>query len=356
MLLTRYLLKNNLWLITICMVLGTSLYMLSELFDRLDDFLEAQVPWSTIGIYFLAKLPMVVAQVLPAVFMTAMLVQICAMRSNREMLALNAGGVRPSRFLVVFLCASLFWAGAQLALSQFLAVKGHEITRRIWQEDVRNRSDSRRLVYDMWLREGDLLAHFDQANPISEVGNGLTIYELSDAENALLRIIHAEVFSTSDMGWRLEKVRVLDTTKFVEQEQAQLFLPLKARLSSFKVAAGRFSPSSLPLWRLGRVIDAMHASGSNVEGLRTLFHARISYALAVTVMTLAGLAILSFQLNVYLTLVMGLVAAFVLLGLHVIGITAGEKGLLPPLAAAWMGNVLMALAASMRLVWDSMRR
>ena len=73
-------------------------------------------------------------------------------------------------------------------------------------------------------------------------------------------------------------------------------------------------------------------------------------------MALLALALSSLFENLYVNLVLSLVAIFSYYALYVLGITTGQKGLLPPIAGAWLANGVFSTLASLRLAWLSAPR
>ena len=138
--LSRYLVRHNLFLLAVILAAGGSVYLLADFFERLDDFLDAGQGLSLLLLYLSVKLPLIVSQILPAVFFLSVVLQLIFLDKSREMTALNAGGVSPLVLLRFFLIYSLIWAGGQLLFSQVLGVVGEQTASRIWQEDVRKRS------------------------------------------------------------------------------------------------------------------------------------------------------------------------------------------------------------------------
>jgi lipopolysaccharide export system permease protein len=151
----------------------------------------------------------------------------------------------------------------------------------------------------------------------------------------------------------LKKAAALETGSFQTSELGDLLLPLRQDLKSFAVAEQSEDRTQLPIWRLSAIIKELRESGSNVERLRTAWHSRFSYAFSITVMALLALALCSWSENLYLNIGLSLALVFVQYGIHAVGVTAGNKGVLPPLPAAWAGDVLFSLAAGARLVWVS---
>lgn len=359
-LLQRYLLRQNLVLLGACLGLGAGIYLLADLFDRLDDFLEAGLGLGTVVTYFLVKLPLIVSQILPAVFLLAVLLQLGIMAKSRELLALQAGGVSFGRLVRFFLIFSLLCSLLQLAFSQLVGVYGEQEAGRIWKEEVRKHQMDRRVLHNVWFRESNHVVKLESTVPARSKGEGITIYTLVEGRMEWERIVRAKKFfgspRGSDAGWTLEQVEVLDPEGFVLERLERMQVPLTQDLTAFVAMDPHRDPTQLPLWQLGRVIRELGGSGSNVEGLRTVWHLKIAYAFSLLVMALLALALTTYTDNLYLSVLAGLILTFAYYGLTMVCVSMGERGLLPPLAAAWFGNGLFCVVALVRLVWHGRRR
>lgn len=112
-LLTRYILRQNLFLLLLVCGIGLGIYVFIDLFDRLDNFLEAGVGLSSVGAYFLYRTPFILAQIFPAVFLIALMVQMGLMLRSRELLALEACSVSPGA-----VAKSVIWYALALCVAQ----------------------------------------------------------------------------------------------------------------------------------------------------------------------------------------------------------------------------------------------
>lgn len=354
--LSKYLLKQNVFLMFLCLGASTVLYILTDLFDRLDDFVEAGVGFSSIITYFVSKTPLMISQTMPVVFLLAVVLQLSLMARGRELLALMAGGVSLGRVAFFFAFYSLVWCVIQLGFSQVLGVRGEQAASRIWKEEVRKSQMDKRTMENVWFREGPLVVKVDTVWPYRGEGRGLTVYRLRDDELGWTSIIQAQEFDPDSTGWELHNATVLDPVVFTYETDQELTLDLHQDLNSFAVIDPREDPAKLPLWQLSREIERLRVSGSNVEGLRATWHMKVAYAFSLCVMALAGLALVSLSLNVYLNVALSVGLAFAYYGLLVLGVSAGQKGLAPPAAGAWAGNFLFGVLALVRLLWYSRSR
>lgn len=352
--LSRYLIRQNLYLMAICLSVGTCIYLLSDVFDRLDDFIRAGLGAETILFYFFVKIPLIVSQLMPAIFLLAMVIQLGVLSRSKEMLALRAGGVSFAWFIRFFLLYAIIWSFGQLVFSQFLGVFGEVEANRIWKEDVRNKQIDELSIKGLWFRDGPFIVYADEAHPAKSRADNVTVYEFATDNQELIRILTARKALIDDNGWGLLDVHELDTRTFVSQERTSQFLSVRQNLKAYAAVELKGDKAQLPLVELTQAIKKLEESGSNVEILKTVWHGKWSYAFSMAVMALLALMLVTLSENVYANIGFSLILIFVQYGVHVVGATAGEKGVLPPFLAAWMGNIVMGGAASLRLLWVAM--
>ena len=351
--LSAYVVRQNLFLMATCLGAGTFIYLLMDLSDRLEHFLDAGLGVRQILTYFAVKMPLVLAQILPAVFLLAVVLQIGLMVRSREMMALRAGGVSILWFLRFFLVYALIWSGGQLLFSQFIASYGEQEASRIWREEVRKKQFDKRSLKNLWFREGQYIVHAGEAQPTQSRVNDVTVYEFDRDTNRLTRIMTARQGLVDEHGWGLLDVWEIETANFASMKLLTGFLPLRQDMRGF-LASDSVDKADLPLLTLGKLIEELRESGSNVERLRTAWHGKWAYAFSILTMALLALAMCTFFENLYVNLILSLLMIFGYYAVYVLGITTGQKGLVPPIAGAWMANVLFGVVACLRLAWVSM--
>lgn len=349
--LSRYLIRQNLYLMGVCLAVGTCIYLLSDIFDRLDDFIRAGLGADTILMYFVVKIPMIVSQLMPAIFLLAMIIQLGVLSRSREMLALRAGGVSFGWFIRFFVIYALIWSLGQLVFSQFLGVFGEIEANRIWKEDVHKRQLDERTIKRLWFKDGPFIVYAKEAFPGKSRAEGITVYEFTTDNQELIRILTAKKALIDDHGWGLLDVHELDTRTFVGVSRLSQFLSVRQNLKAYAAVEIKGDKARLPLFELSKAIQKLQESGSNVEILQTVWHGKLSYAFSIVVMALMALTLVTYSENVYANIGLGLVLIFIQYGVHVVGATAGEKGVLPPFIAAWFGNGIMGGIALLRLSW-----
>ena len=353
-LLFRYIFLRHARLLLLIMGLGMGLYLLTDIVERVDIFIDAGSGLGLILQYFGVRLPSILAQILPAVFLLATVVTLCLMHHSRELTALHAGGISFSTVALVLVLCGVFWGGVQFCCSQFVGVQGEKYAQQIWLEEVRKRDLSQRTIKDVWFMENGWTVSLDSLKPDGE-GTGLSAFHLRDGASDVDVIVRAERVKGSDKGWVAANAVRLYPDTYKREELTRLELPLHQDPELF------FSTESdnlqqLPIWQLGDAIEQLRAAGSNVEGLRTVWHGKISYAASLIVMALLGAAIVSVSSNIYIAVAISMAGTFIMYALTMFGESLGQLGALPPLMAAWGADALLLAVAVARLYLVSVRR
>ncbi len=354
-LLFRYLVRNNAYILLPTLGVGVGLYVLTDLFERLDNFIEADLPVSMIATYFVVKIPLIISQILPVIFLLSAVIQLCIMARNRELTALQAGGISLGVVARSMIICGIFWGCAQLGFSEYLGVNGERESARIWQEEVRKRNLATVVLKNIWFADGDWIVSLGTLNP-NFTGANFSAYKLSANGQYIEEIITAQTFSAKNAHWEAINAQILAPATYTKNTVARLALPLQQDPATFRLTNTGTKPQQLPLWQLGSAIEQLSASGSNVENLRTAWHAKIAYAASILIMAFLATAIVSWKDNIYIAVTLALVSTFLYYALYTLGTSLGQRGIISPVLAAWVANIITMLCSLARLIPVVMER
>ena len=244
-LLFRYLTKNNAMILLPTLAVGIGLYVLTDLFERLDNFIEAGLSVGMVLTYFVVKMPLVISQILPVIFLLSTVIQLCIMARSRELTALQAGGISLGVVANSMILCGIFWGGVQLGFSEYLGVAGERESARIWQEEVRKKNLAATVLKDVWFTDGDWIVSLGTLDPQAH-GTGFSGYELSDDGLSIKRIVQASTFTAEPNHWALQDVHVYTPDTFTQEQEPDFVLPLRQDPETFRLAAlaawGRHQP------------------------------------------------------------------------------------------------------------------
>ncbi len=215
-LLTRYLLRQNLYYVIMAILAGMTVYLLIDVFDRLDKFIDAEVSAKLTMLYFLVKIPLIISQILPATFLLSTLVQLCVMAKSREYLALQAGGISPLRLVAMVLMLGIFWGGVQLIFSQAVGVQGERYAVSLWREYVDGGKVKSQVLKQLWFWNENRAVYVDEVNTETKIGRDVSIYALSEDGDEVKEVIRADGVTVHDDFWSLHNATVYNTDRSEE--------------------------------------------------------------------------------------------------------------------------------------------
>ncbi len=334
----RYLLQQNLFYLFLMLSVGIGIYLLIDVFEFLDRFLESGMIREMI-LFFIYKIPYIVSQIFPAVILLAALIQLGLMRQNMELLALQAGAISFSKVVFFFCVYAFILSWVQLFISDVLSVWGSEKSTVIWQQQVKKTSVQGTVVDDIWFREGEMYVHIEQAYIVENKGKNIQIVFLR-GQDEVEKIVKAKSFVVQNEQWVLFDVDIFRPDLFVSEHKAEVAYPFTTEFKSFQVLDLKRYLELLSLPDLVLAVSQLEAAGSNVEWLKTALYGRVSYAFSIFALIFSGMAFLKKIGNIYLLVLGGVFSMFCYYSLFVFFTGLGEHGIIPPWLGAWLVNIL----------------
>ena len=125
-----------------CILLATvvSIYLAVDFFEKIDNFMEAGLPFSKIIRFFYLKIPSIVARIAPVGILLAILVVFGLMNKNNEIIALKSSGVSIYYLLKPVVSIGLFLSILIFLLSELIVPITISKVNRIWNLEVKKRS------------------------------------------------------------------------------------------------------------------------------------------------------------------------------------------------------------------------
>lgn len=351
----RYVAKQFLGLLVPILVAFVMLYVIIDLFDRLDILLKHDATLSAAARYFVFKIPLMLTQITPPAVITAALLTFGLLGRRNEIIAFRSGGVSLLQTAAPVLVLSLLISGAALiwnetvvpyASREFQYVNNIEIRKRALRGVLSERA--------IWYHGADGFYHIDYVDRTQQAVLDLTIYRL-DPSFRLRSVVHVPRAQWQDGRWEsigaieypigdgqvagtpvpsaaLQIAESLDDFLEVQREPEELsFTALRARIDN--------------LARKG--IDASHYLVDLYLKLALPF---ASSVLAVVAVPIAGR--LRRHPSIAATVGLGTAVGFgywVVLGLST---SLGQTGAMPPLLAAWAANGIYLLLGTGLFLWS----
>jgi lipopolysaccharide export system permease protein len=126
---------RNLLLVTSSLI---TVYLLVDFFEKIDNFTEAGKSIGMTARYLLLKIPLIIDQLLPVCLLLAGVITLGIMNQNREIMALESGGMSIRGIFAPILLATFFFTLLALFSGEWIVPDTIRETNRIWFEEVKN--------------------------------------------------------------------------------------------------------------------------------------------------------------------------------------------------------------------------
>ncbi len=369
--LATYISREFLKLFVLCLLGFLGLFFIVDFFEKIDNFHEAGVSSGVVYQYFLLNLPWVASQIMPVAVLMAVILALGIMSKNNELIALKASGVSTLRLCVPLILWSVVLTLFMITLQEFVVPAATRRTNYIWQVLVQGK-DPRLMDIQkpIWIKRGQTFFHVKKTDvPRGEV-SGLTIYQFDPAFN-LARRIDAQRAVYLHGVWYLhdglEQILVPLNITWPWRMAAGAYWPRKfqeRRMPWISFRPADFSyldrqtdelTEEMTFPQLARHIAKLRSEGRDPLRFRVELNAKLSFPFVCLILTLLGIPLALWKeqgRNLALGVVFGVAgAALYWIFFGTAKVMLGYTGVLPPVWAVWLTNIVFALSAMLMMTF-----
>ncbi|WP_321495391.1 LPS export ABC transporter permease LptG [uncultured Desulfobacter sp.] len=351
----RYWLKEFLRYFCIIQIILLTIFIFIDYLSRIDNFLNSDVTMAR-GLWcVLLKLPFMFVQFAPACLLLAVIYAFGVMNRNRELMALKASGIS-----VYFLIKPALLAGSVLALAAFflgetIVPSAMVLSNHIWnQERSGNKNVSHRRS-DIWIKSNQGMLHIDFFDPAHERIAGITATTLGKGFK-ILRRVDAKTGEYHDGKWRLTEVaeQVLNPEKKEYIVRNLPTMELQLDIKPEDLGAVVLQSEEMSWSQLRAYIRQITAEGYDAATYKVDMNGKLAFPFISVILALAGAATGMSSLsrnNLPGAVGVGIVISFLYWFAFGLCISLGYAKILPPLAAAWVSNLVFFCLGGIFLIY-----
>jgi len=342
----RYLLSEFLRYYFLALIGFVAFVLLFDALEKIDDFIDHDATWLEVLRYYLNALPQRAILVAPVAMLLATFLSLGAMTRFRELLSVKASGVSLVRVFVPLYLVGLLLSGLAFLTGEWIMPPANRRAREIMDTEIKGRSSlnlgSR--VNVKYLGQGNRFYVIRRYDIARETMVEPMIQEF-DGERLARRIDAAQAVYTKDK-WKLmnglERTFDLDGHETVVPFDS-LSMEFPERPADF--AREETHPDELTFPQLQHYTARVRESGATVSEYDTELHLRVAFPLAnaIIVLLASSLAVQMRRGGIALGFGFSLAIAFAYWCLVRAGQVLGNNGTLPPIAGAWLGNVVFII-------------
>jgi lipopolysaccharide export system permease protein len=351
--LDRYILKDFVTVLVFALVAFISIFVIVDFVEQLDDFISQDVPKIVILRYYLYQLPFIIVLTLPVAMLLSSLFSIGTLSRRNELTAMKAAGLSLFRILMPLFALSVVISVGAFIFGEFV-VPVSSVKMNLIRDDYleKRREGWRKKIHDVYMRD-DQDRHITMRSFDAVKNEGRTVsIQKYDGETLVSRL-DVEKMCWEDSTWVLyegaEHVFYPDSVHFRKFDK-QVLKNENLMPADFSKVLKKTEEMSYT--ELNDFIEQVKRNGGRPEQWLVDLYLKISIPFANFIIVLFGAPLSSIKRRGGAATGFGISLAicFIYFGIVKTAQTMGHSGYLSPVMAAWIGNIIFAIAGLVILV------
>jgi lipopolysaccharide export system permease protein len=352
--LDRYLVKEILkcFIIVLTVVLG--LYIIVEFFNKADNFMEAGLSVTRLIHYLQLKLPQIIVQITPIGILLAVLVAFGLMNKHNEIIALKSGGVSVYFLMRAVLAIAVLLSTTLFVLSEVVVPITISKANRIWLSEVKKKPVLATRQKNIWIKGNRAIYFIKYFNPQNQSVSGITLnyfddaFKLSKRIDATRGVYQKGKWILSDI---MEQILDKESQTYVVRIYPQQAIEIDILPEDLKRVFTKSEEMNVA--ELFSYIREVESEGYDATAFRVDLHARFALPVLSIIVCIIGIGIAvkrKGREGPSISIAYGAVMIFLYWVLHSFCLSLGYGGLLPPIVAAWISNIIFSCYAVLNLI------
>ena len=344
--LDRYVTREFLRLFVLFSISAPILFILGDVTDNIDTFMDRQVSGGRILLGYLYQMPEFIFYSFPIAALIATIFTVSNMTRHSEMAAAKAGGISFYRVLLPLPLLGIVLTGVALFISELVPIAGQRRAELHGEKQGRRQARAD-FVYRA---EGGHVYSIRMLDTEHNRIDGLTVHRQGDEVNVpTISIIADEARWTPEAGWVFTNgyLRFLFGRGKESTMQFDEMRPMRFRETPEQLLAVPKEPEEMRYAELGRFIEIMERSGAKPLKLMVEHAQKVAIPVATFIIILFAAPLANTTSRGGPAYGIGISLGITILYLMLFRLTAaaGATGALDTMLAAWLPNLLFLVAA-----------
>ncbi len=325
-------------------------FIVIDLMENLDKFIDRDVPAATIVRYYFFFIPEMIKSMIPVAMLLSSLFTTGRLSNQNELVAIKASGMSLYRFMVPFLFVGIIVTALSVYFNGWIVPISNKQKFHIERVHLSKHLESLPR-YNIYLQESPVrflsLGYFDESqNSVSRV----SIQEFSDTNySIMLRRFDARLMSwrAADRQWILNDVaaRSFDGTREIIERFDSLTIP-ELRFNPDDLLKKQLKPDEMDYFELGDFIEIQRRAGQETARWQIDYYSKISFPFASIVVIFFGIPFSAQKRRggMALQFAIGVLITFLYMACMKVSEVMGHSGQYNPLFMAWLPNLLFLAA------------
>ena len=360
--LDRYIIRQFLIVFVFGLLSFISIFIIIDMMEKLDDFIDAQAPTSIVVQYYIASIPDIVKLMIPVAVLLSALFVTGRLSSQNELAAIKSSGTSLYRIMAPFFIVTFIICLFSIYLNGWVVPYANQKKFYIERTHM-NRSVQPAVRYNIIFQEGRTrIVSINYYDPQAMCARQISIQDFDNNDMTILR----QRYDARQMQWIQPNGYEAQQGNWVLLHGTTRSFPDSAQtLVSFdSLRIGRLSltpsdmekkqrtPDEMDYYELREFIANQQRAGQDVARWLVEYHFKIAFPFASIIMVLFGVPFAASRQRTGAALGFGIATAvtFIYLGFMKASQVFGYNGDLNPLFTAWLANIIFFAAAVVNLL------
>jgi lipopolysaccharide export system permease protein len=339
----KYIIKEIFKYFALILILVIGIYLLVDFFEKLNDFMEVELPITRLLFFLILKLPLVAAQIIPVSMLLSILTVFGLMTKNNEVIALKSSGISVYHLLRPILSTGLLLSSVLFLIYELVVPLTESRANRIQIQEVDRESIVQTRENNIWVKGRRTIIHIKHYDPLNQSIFGVSVFYF-DQDFNLQKRMDSQQGRFLKNRWHL--VDVMEQTRTQQNE-------FNIAIHETLVAALDIKPDDLTValklseamnfHDLYEHIRSIEAEGYDAKRYWVDLHAKIAFPFACIILCVVGMGISLRSVKksaLNLNIAVGIGVAFFYWVMHSFCVSIGYGNILPAVIAAWVTNII----------------
>ncbi len=345
--LDRYVVGEFLKFFILSLIAFVFIFTIVDLFEDVDKFIDKNAALSAVLQYYLFDIPNTIVLLTPVALLLSCFFSIGSLSRHNELTAIRSSGISIHRILFPLFLFGFVTAGAALAVNEFVVPYTNHLKLSIWQERIEKKPKKTGKIWNLYYvgkrNSYYQIKSFDPAKGVMEKPTIIwkkpdgCIYQRIDANRAVWNEgwVFIDVYFRQIDPEGNERMSYHDTLGFPTIEEIPRDF---GKLQK--------TPEEMNFRELREHVGILRRRGSEFVKYFVELHLKLSFPFANFIIVLFGapLAANLRKTGFAVSFATSLFICFIYWGTIQTSRSMGQNGILPPLVAAWLPNIIFLAA------------
>lgn len=348
----RYMTKGFIAPFVWCLFIFIVMAIIIDIFSFIEDIVKYHIPASSIFAFYVYYTPTIVIQVTPMAMLLSTIFILSNLNKHNELIAMKSSGISLWRIMIPMIMFGLIISMMTFIVNDRVIPISSKVASSIRRDELEKekRRERRQKIIDnvAIYGAGNKIMFARSYDTEKKMLSDIIIHEHDSHENLVSKITAQSAAWTGD-SWKFNKVimyridnsgKIIGEPLFYEEKQ----ITLREKPSDF--ANREWQSDYMSYGELKKYIK--NFKGTSAKVIRALLvdlHYKVSFAFINLIIVLIGapFAMINTRGGVMIGIGMSIVIGLLYYAFIAISLAFGKAGILPPMASAWLGNIVFCI-------------